>query len=95
MRLRGALLLLGLGLPARGEMLLPSRAPMGFNSFDSYPADALNDTSVEALAELMQGELLCQACVVSLAGKIRSERKRAAASKRPTDRPTGPNGRPT
>ena len=33
--------------------MMPERPPQGFNSFDSYGAEALNDSSVLALADSM------------------------------------------
>jgi hypothetical protein len=43
---------------ARARLLLPSVAPRGFNSFDHYPFDELNETVVLSLADAMADQLL-------------------------------------
>jgi len=61
MTLHGALWCAALALlvaqPA-AVMVLDGVSPMGFNSFDSYPNTALNDTSVPVLASAMAQQLL-------------------------------------
>jgi hypothetical protein len=40
------------------KMVLPASAPNGFNTFDSYPAQTVNDSSVNMLADAMKEQLL-------------------------------------
>ena len=41
-----------------GTLLLPSTPPMGFNTFDKYHFDQLNETIVLQLADSLQTQLL-------------------------------------
>ena len=58
---QAALRLLGLAALAplaAAKIVLDGTSPKGFNTFDSYPMTALNDSSVDALAEALAAQLL-------------------------------------
>jgi hypothetical protein len=56
--MRRLALALLIGGAARARLVLPDVAPRGFNSFDDYPAESLNESKVLAMADAMKSQLL-------------------------------------
>lgn len=54
----GKAVLLFFAVLARAKILFMATPPKGFNSFDSYPAEMLNDSSVAVLAQAQREQLL-------------------------------------